>query len=474
MSVVYYHYENQYVSPTIPAWATTWPGDSGCSNRSLSHIARTPGAPPSQGSPLSYNPDVLVWSISPPPSSGKTGGIPPYRFTNYRIGQVRRQEHLVRAQRGINGLNLWYQFGKVTKLPINCTPVEISRKSTGPAYSTYDEVTRDAYLQSPTYNRSLLDEATVMTESQAMRNELIAEAAQSYDLLTEIAQMSDIPKTILGITKDIYSIYRKLRSRHGYDALKRASTFLPIDLLKHHNKVFRKIGDEWLGYRYGIMPLVYSIHDIVKTINRGQEIRTRKSRTITPTMTDQILPGPSNTYLVTDVTGSVTLRGEVFQFFSSNEIARLSGVGINPIVTAWEMIPYSFVLDWFVDVGSYLTATVNQSWAQQRWACTSRRYKLSRNTWVHLPARDYSITISNVTPTNWWGAAPPANPDVVMNNPAGDYILNSETVDLYYRNAIPVTSVAPVFNPSLSWRRLIDGTFLSLNQLGRFFKRLTR
>lgn len=48
--------------------------------------------------------------------------------------------------------------------------------------------------------------------------------------------------------------------------------------------------------------------------------------------------------------GTVKYRAVVFH--RSN----MSRIGVNPIVTAWELTKYSFVIDWFVDIGQWLQA----------------------------------------------------------------------------------------------------------------------
>lgn len=474
MSVVYYHYKATYAAPPYPSWNNTWPGYSGCSPRVLSLTQTNISQPPSPGSALYYNPTGLVSYLSSD-QSGNSGmnprGKPPFRFTNYRTGTVTRKEYLVITKWGTSGVNVWKQYGIVDKVSGSCTPQETRREQSGPMYSTYDEQTRD-YSAYNVYSKSNIDEGSIQAELYSMRNDLIAEASTAYDVLTDISQLRDIPRTIGQVAGDLLRILGSLKSKFGRTVLRGAKSIRPLDLLKHPDKLFRMFGNEWMNYRYGIMPLVYSYRDIMKLMDRGQTVRTRKCRTINPTETGQSLPGPTVTYRLTDVAGSVSIRGEIFQYFSSAEVARLSGAGVNPLVTAWELIPYSFVIDWFVDIGSYIAASTCQSWAQTKYACLSTRRNYTRRTWVHLPNRDKTITVSDKLPTNWWGSAPPATPSVIIPNPEGLYLLDEEITNTYVRNVFTSLGVAPTFNPSLNWRRLVDGAVLILNNLGSFLRRL--
>jgi hypothetical protein len=370
-----------------------------------------------------------------------------------------------------NGVNVFYQYGSVPKVGGSCTPTVSKVENTGPVYSTYDEQSRE-YSSYPIVVKTNMNMGSISAEMVNMRNELIAEASSAYDVLTDIAELKDIPRTITQVSGDLIKILGTLKSRFGRNVLRGAASIRPLDLLKHPTKMYRMLGNEWMNYRYGIMPLVYSYRDCIKLMRRGQDVRTFKHRSITPNLTGQPLPPSTSIYRLEDTTGSVELRGEVFQYFTSTEVARLSSVGINPLVTAWELIPYSFVFDWFIDVGSSIAASTSQSWAQTKYACLSTRTKLTKTIWVHLPTSNYSCSIVNKIPVLWWGSAPPATPSVIVNNPEALHLLSEEITDTYSRGVVPCSGVAPVFNPSLNWRRLIDSAVLTLNHLGSLLRHL--
>jgi len=472
MTAQYFRYVTTYQGQTIPAWSNTWPGTDGCgSYRTLSLTATPISAPPGNSGPSTYGQADYLISPAKLRNSGLRRGVPPYRFTDYQTGFVKYKEQLVRTNWATTGVNVWYQYGKCSGA--QCTPTETSRSCTGPQYSTYYEQS-SAYDFSfyQLYERSRLNEADVRVQLESVQNELLAEASTSYDALTDLAEIRDIPGTVTQITKDLTEILSTLKGRHTRDVLRRARSIRPKDLLKHPNKMLRRFGGEWMNYRYGIMPLVYSYRDIMKLMSQGKGTWTRKHRIVSPQATGQTLPSSGSTYRVADVNGKVVVRGEVFQWFTSSEISRLSSVGMNPLVTAWELIPYSFVFDWFVDIGGYIAAATSSNWAQTKFACLSRRDSYTETVSVHLPNRDKTITIVNKTPTNWLGANPPATPNVIISNPAGDYPLYMKTVETYRRWNISFTPVTPVWNPSLNWRRLIDGAYLVLSNLGSLLKRL--
>jgi len=66
--------------------------------------------------------------------------------------------------------------------------------------------------------------------------------------------------------------------------------------------------------------------------------------------------------------------------FSDSLLTKLAGwSSLNPISIAWELTPYSFVADWFIDIGSYLRATESALLYQQAFrsgTSTSTYYRL--------------------------------------------------------------------------------------------------
>jgi len=229
------------------------------------------------------------------------------------------------------------------------------------------------YTQFPEYVVHGFDDAEISQALGSVQNEVTIEALNSYDLLTEIGEFKDTPRMLNSMSRDVLSILRGMRNRHGRDLMRRCAFTSPRQLLRSLNKAVRKLGEEWMAYRYGIMPIIYSCQDLMKTLDRGQSVETRKSKSVSPTDLGVSLPGSTSTFLRTRIEGNITIRGNIFQHFTSQDMARISSVGMNPLVTAWELIPYSFVIDWFLNAGDYIAAKTGQSWSSKKWACLSQR-----------------------------------------------------------------------------------------------------
>lgn len=117
----------------------------------------------------------------------------------------------------------------------------------------------------------------------------------------------------------------------------------------------------WLAYRYGVRPFVEDVTTIVSGLDLPVGIRrdtTRKSQEIRElSMTSaSVGDSASSTDVNIMLTDTVTCRG----MSVDEHMARLhDNIGFSAkglITVPWDLIPWSFVLDWFVNVGDYLKA----------------------------------------------------------------------------------------------------------------------
>lgn len=116
------------------------------------------------------------------------------------------------------------------------------------------------------------------------------------------------------------------------------------------------LASSWLTYRYGLMPLWFDIQDSIKALNQGASppmVRERATQTLTGTLDKQLLlENATYTQMFTEqLTYTYTIRG-----WAASAIKVQNRVTLDPVRTAYELLPFSFVLDWFVDYGSYIEA----------------------------------------------------------------------------------------------------------------------
>lgn len=115
----------------------------------------------------------------------------------------------------------------------------------------------------------------------------------------------------------------------------------------------------WLEYTYGVKPLMSSIQGIMAEAVNPQEglvqirVRGSKQEYSEVKQSSALLSNAKDLHKVL-----ASYRTEYFCCYNPNNALLLERLGrvssLNPISIAYELIPYSFVVDWFYDLGGYL------------------------------------------------------------------------------------------------------------------------
>jgi len=125
-------------------------------------------------------------------------------------------------------------------------------------------------------------------------------------------------------------------------------------------------GNAWIEWRYGWQPLLLSIDEYltamqavqatIRVFGRAAKTSASEASSIKTTTSS----GWANCTLTTD--GTVVVRNDygcsaVAAVEIPMSVARAMGCSSDAIPSAaWEVVPFSFVVDWFVDVGSWIQA----------------------------------------------------------------------------------------------------------------------
>jgi len=164
----------------------------------------------------------------------------------------------------------------------------------------------------------------------------------------------------VGEAKETMELFR-LRTWNLIDHLRKERKYATR---KGHGAVVaagRLFRDNWLKYRYGIMPLVSLMND---ALVKGTRIATRRETARGAASEYFSIPAYrvvnysnsrfDSTYTVS-CNGSLSVRGGIL--YEYRDFYNRYGFNLyNVPAGAWNLLPYSFVIDWFTNTGEFINA----------------------------------------------------------------------------------------------------------------------
>lgn len=170
-------------------------------------------------------------------------------------------------------------------------------------------------------------------------------AGDRWDVLTAIAEMQSTVKTIATYAARLKDVIAK--------AIR--------GILKAKRNPSKFLSGEWLQARYGVRPIVYDIMAAIDTFsNLYLELPWVEGRAFQPKKTTRVLdiramPGPLGTTWVKERTETTLemYRSMAYLGLKGKDL-RERRFQLDLAVTGYELIPLSFVLDWFIDFGAYV------------------------------------------------------------------------------------------------------------------------
>lgn len=156
--------------------------------------------------------------------------------------------------------------------------------------------------------------------------------------------------------------------------------------IKLNGKKIKTISPEkaWLTYRYGIRPLISDITSIISGLQKKIGSRRVTSRS-------NIQHGTSDVHNQTVISGAWTGNYNVqtvdnvqLRAMSLDEFVATTGSNIGfttkgLITVPWELVPFSFVADWFLNVGDYLNAIAPSPGYKQLGSCITIHRTIATN-----------------------------------------------------------------------------------------------
>lgn len=190
-----------------------------------------------------------------------------------------------------------------------------------------------------------------------------SKAASGYwDALTTLAELRESLATMGNLALQFNAA--------TYRAAKHAAEF--------RRNPWKKFRELWLGYRYGVRPILFDIEDTYKAIQKYHEELTYvlgrgfQTGDVKAEYDSGLLPnGPNNKYRITEKrSGTWTARGWAAHAVKT---AFNRSFGTDPLVTLYEIMPYTFVLDRLINIGAYISTISPQLRGDYEGICGSSK-----------------------------------------------------------------------------------------------------
>lgn len=314
----------------------------------------------------------------------------------------------------------------------------------------------------------------ILSAVRSTQSSAVASFKGGYDLLTELAEsreaikfFGDSAKGFIGIMDRLFEDEPSLRKavKGRYNAQR---------LLRSADRGLRALGSKWMAYRYAIMPLFYSFRDVKELIaNEGLLFKTYRAKEEFK-LEASSMPSGHNSGIFLTRSGRVDVKSTVKAGYSKEGLQSFvaNQVQFNPLATAYELIPLSFVFDWIVNMGDFIVSHSSTDFSEQSSMCTAIRTSLIE-TWTL--SRDSEAYVELIV----GGAGNPCIPSPtvlkysqIMNN---SEILRTRVVNNYDRFLFTDRDVSLSLNSSMmNWKRYVDATVLSYQPIKKLLKRVLK
>lgn len=216
----------------------------------------------------------------------------------------------------------------------------------------------------------------IKSVAQAAMGDQILRDRESWDVLVDLAELRETSSFLRETGESLVHIFQGIVSLSPRRVLKgfrikptRANVRHVRQVFKRYqirqgvadsNQVVRAASNLWLSYRYGLMPLIYSTDDAAVAFSA---MDTRYAKVYQVTIPDSgkhysgtagTTKGRASISEETTCFYNISCRLRAVVDYSEALSSRLGSNPWTPVITAYELITLSFVLDWFYDIGGWL------------------------------------------------------------------------------------------------------------------------
>jgi hypothetical protein len=282
---------------------------------------------------------------------------------------------------------------------------------------------------------------------------------KGYQVLVDLAERKE--------TLELFTTFRDRYTKRARELFKKTAYYFkggrPQKCSREKIADFtRTFQDIWMEKRYGWDQLVYSSEDILDAL-RHWDTTHPVFVTGTAGKDEEVgsVPGTSGVYVdcpsgmgydfyVRTRTTKIKARAKVVALVRESHKS-IAGLSFNPMATLWEIIPYSFVVDWITNMGEIFAA--------------------------HWPSAAFAGTTASVS-TKWTDEVKyevDIRPTLVDHpRRSGTNAKFSFTNEEYQRTPRLDVPLVLEYRPEITWKRVIDATALVRRFVPRSVERWAR
>lgn len=212
--------------------------------------------------------------------------------------------------------------------------------------------------------------------------------SKRWDVLTLLAEMDATVNTLTGLVKLLTSRTHRLKQLR--EARKNPAKFF---------------SGKWLEWRYGIRPILFDLSDAWETFQALQGdldmLLTGKSgQTVEGNQSIdtglELSHAHYSTWWEREVRWEYSYRGFALARFNSKGARLLTS---DLLVTTWELTTLSFVVDWVIDIGAYISGLSSWLFNEVESSCTSTKLTVTAGTSSGYTPEGAPVPSSNIITT---------------------------------------------------------------------------
>lgn len=207
---------------------------------------------------------------------------------------------------------------------------------------------------------------TVPIEGAAL-DHLARAVSRSRDAKAQmLVTLGELPETV-GMLRDPF-----LKLAH------RGRQFQKL-LPRNARRTLSAITNAWLQVRYGVLPLISEVETYRSLVESKFEVdltpllKARAGSSSSTTTSKSFVRASGGGYFRGSEDTVLSTRFHATNYYRvANSFQRAYGLDVAGVLgAAWELIPYSFVIDWFADIGGWIQRVVPNSSVQDLANCLS-------------------------------------------------------------------------------------------------------